>query len=392
MDAWVSVGRDIDRVVGKFHSSQLHTSRVCEDLSAELSRLEAELDSNPDAEISTTQRLMLSQTVAKVKDTIQKIATEHRELHSSVSKVGKAIDRNFIADYAGATSEAALSGPDKERLLNQVICQHFFRQGMLDIGEELAKEAGLNMQLDRKEPFLELNQIIEALKHKNLEPALEWARRHREKLQEKASRLEFKLHKLKFLEILNSGAGSQLAAVKYARENFPPFAQQHEKEIQVLMGAMLYPLGSEKSQGPYGWLSDSTLWGEIGELFTKDACALLGLSVNSHLSVVVNAGCRALPALLNIKQVMQQRLVTGVWASREELPIEIDLGKECRYHSLFACPILRQQTSDSNPPMRLTCGHCISRDALHKLSNGNKLKCPYCPMEQNPSDARRIFF
>ena len=41
------------------------------------------------------------------------------------------------------------------------------------------------MQLDRKEPFLELNQIIDALKHKNLEPALEWARRHREKLQEK---------------------------------------------------------------------------------------------------------------------------------------------------------------------------------------------------------------
>ena len=47
--------------------------------------------------------------------------------------------QNFIADYAGATSEVALSGPDKERLLNQVICQHFFRQGMLDIGEELAR-------------------------------------------------------------------------------------------------------------------------------------------------------------------------------------------------------------------------------------------------------------
>ena len=47
MDAWASVGRDIDRVVGKFHSSQLHTSRVCDDLNAELSRLEAELNSNP---------------------------------------------------------------------------------------------------------------------------------------------------------------------------------------------------------------------------------------------------------------------------------------------------------------------------------------------------------
>lgn len=34
-----------------------------------------------------------------------------------------------------------------------------------------------------------------------------------------------------------------------------------------------------------------------------------------------NAGCIALPALLNIKQVMQQRQVTGVWNTRDELPV-----------------------------------------------------------------------
>jgi hypothetical protein len=31
------------------------------------------------------------------------------------------------------------SGPDKVQLLNQVICQHFYRQGMLDIADELAQ-------------------------------------------------------------------------------------------------------------------------------------------------------------------------------------------------------------------------------------------------------------
>lgn len=52
--------------------------------------------------------------------------------------------------------------------------------------------------------------------------------------------------------------------------------------------------------------------------------------------------------------------------------IEIDLGQENRYHSVFACPILRQQSTESNPPMRLLCGHVISRDALTKLISGNK--------------------
>lgn len=50
--------------------------------------------------------------------------------------------------------------------------------------------------------------------------------------------------------------------------------------------------------------------------------------------------------------------------------IEIELDTEHRYHSIFACPILRQQSSEENPPMKLVCGHVISRDALDKLCNG----------------------
>ena len=68
--------------------------------------------------------------------------------------------------------------------------------------------------------------------------------------------------------------------------------------------------------------------------------------------------------------------------SKDELPIEVDVGQEHRYHSVFACPILRQQTTDQNPPMKLVCGHVISKDALNKLSIQNKLKCPYCPLGQ----------
>lgn len=52
------------------------------------------------------------------------------------------------------------------------------------------------------------------------------------------------------------------------------------------------------------------------------------------------------------------------------LQIEIELDAEHRYHSIFACPILRQQSSEENPPMKLVCGHVISRDALDKLCNG----------------------
>jgi hypothetical protein len=42
----------------------------------------------------------------------------------------------------------------------------------------------------------------------------------------------------------------------------------------------------------------------------------------------INAGCTALPALLNIKQVMQQRQVTGIWNGKDELPVSIVCATE----------------------------------------------------------------
>lgn len=115
----------------------------------------------------------------------------------------------------------------------------------------------------------------------------------------------------------------------------------------------------------------------------------------------IKAGCAALPPLLTIKQVMLQRQCSGVWSAKDELPVstlsshypgcpytwwsftmllmsdslsqvEIDIGVDCRFHSIFACPILKQQSNDANPPVRLICGHVISKDALQKLASGNK--------------------
>ena len=72
---------------------------------------------------------------------------------------------------------------------------------------------------------------------------------------------------------------------------------------------------------PYADLLDPVNWIEISDHLAKDACSLLGLSMNSPLEVTVTAGCVALPTLLQIRQVMQQRQVEGMWSSKEELPV-----------------------------------------------------------------------
>lgn len=65
-------------------------------------------------------------------------------------------------------------------------------------------------------------------------------------------------------------------------------------EIQVMMGSLVYlRLGLEKS--PYCHLLDNSHWAEICETFTRDACSLLGLSVESPLSVRYRQPCGGSP-------------------------------------------------------------------------------------------------
>src|SRR5712691_718337 len=91
--------------------------------------------------------------------------------------------------------------------------------------------------------------------------------------------------------------------------------------------------------------------------------------------------------------------------------IEIPLPPENRYHSVFACPVSKDQSTEQNPPMMMNCGHVVSKDSLQKLSKTSgyvtrlcifpasadervfsRVKCPYCPVESMVSDALRVYF
>lgn len=60
-------------------------------------------------------------------------------------------------------------------------------------------------------------------------------------------------------------------------------------DIQVLMGSLVY-LRQGIENSPYVHLLDANQWADICDIFTRDACALLGLSVESPLSVRCSNG------------------------------------------------------------------------------------------------------
>ncbi|KAL8286858.1 hypothetical protein RQP46_003864 [Phenoliferia psychrophenolica] len=113
---------------------------------------------------------------------------------------------------------------------------------------------------------------------------------------------------------------------------------------------------------------------------------------DSPLTVVTDVGGGgAMARIQKVRTVMKEKKTE--WSAVGELPVEIPLPTTHRYHSIFACPVSKEQSTASNPPMLLPCGHVIARESLGRLARGTAtLKCPYCPVVSNQTAAVRVHF
>ncbi len=134
--------------------------------------------------------------------------------------------------------------------------------------------------------------------------------------------------------------------------------------------------------------SISTAFSDVATSFTREFCSLLGLSAESPLYLAVTAGALALPRLM--KYMLATRSKGTEWTTAGELPFETPLPESMLFHSIFVCPVSKEQTTADNPPMVIPCGHMLAHETLQKLCKGSRFKCPYCPSEGLMRDARRV--
>lgn len=250
--------------------------------------------------------------------------------------------------------------------------------------------------------FTEMYHILDALRNQhNLSPAIAWARENTTELETRGSNLEFELSRLKFIELYTSAASSAtlssdehdltgpLTALQYAQSILPTFSKRYSREISNLMGSLAYSAALDRS--PYQTLfCNQHTYEDVCASFTREFCSMLGLSSVSPLYTAVTAGGIALPTLEKVERVMASS--RGQWTSVNELPVETPLPPAMQFHSIFVCPVSKEQATDDNPPMMLTCGHVIARESMIAHSKGKtRMKCPYCPNECSPKDALRLY-
>ncbi|KAK7317787.1 hypothetical protein RJT34_02313 [Clitoria ternatea] len=308
-----------------------------------------------------------------------------KELNVALTKYGKLLEKNFNPDISKAYTNIHFD----IHTLHQIIGNHFYRQGLFDVGDHFMSVIGEpESAAIMKHPFLEMYQILEAMQNQNLEPALNWAAANCDKLAESGSDILLKLHSMQFLKILQNGSRGH--ALNYARSHLSPFASSHMADIQKLMGCLLWTRKLDRS--PYHALLSPSNWDKLAEELKRQFCNLLGQSYNIPLSVTVAAGVQALPPLLKFMSVMAGK--KQEWQSMNQLPVPVELQQEFQFHSVFVCPVSKEQSTEDNPPMLMSCGHVLCKQSILRMSKNStkEFKCPYCPFDIDAAQCRQLHF
>ncbi|CAG9101491.1 unnamed protein product [Plutella xylostella] len=130
MDSCLGVEQDVDKAISKLFGLSEHADRILQDAVQQIQDLKNEIANiPPDTPLTEGQAQIVKETTQRIKEALQHLATDHRDLHASVSRVGKSIDRHFIADYASVAPKAESFMSDTNRpIVEQAIAEHLYRQ------------------------------------------------------------------------------------------------------------------------------------------------------------------------------------------------------------------------------------------------------------------------
>ncbi|KAH8833799.1 CTLH/CRA C-terminal to lish motif domain-containing protein [Flagelloscypha sp. PMI_526] len=379
-----------DLVTGLPSKEKSKSAPINDSLDSLLASLQSLKDTcdTPDSDLPTLPLLQLANTLETTKKNVD---SRQKEIYASMARVGKTIDKTFASPLPSYPH--IFSSKESSSALDRTVALHFLRTGEFDLAQTFLEESGTHVSPHLRAKFLQLHEILQALRHEDTAPALQWVAENREFLDSRSSCLEFSLHRSQYLRTLlsptSSGPGE---AILYAKTHLSRFMQQYPTDVQRLMACIIHLPLERMQNSRYKDLASPALHEDLQPLFAKVYCASLGLGRQVPLQVVSEiGGGGALSRIEKGKKVLRDS--KSDWSRREELPIEIQLRPENRYHSIFSCPVSKEQSTVHNPPKILPCGHVISSDSLKNLSKtGGRAKCPYCPTEFQAVQAFQLYF
>ncbi|CAR23539.1 ubiquitin-protein ligase RMD5 [Lachancea thermotolerans CBS 6340] len=327
---------------------------------------------------------------------VDKLNKLHRQWDSGVKKHGKnALHQhtkfqksvlNKIYDFDLDQVYVNQLPADARQHIEKSIGVHISRYSMSEIPKtdpeamvQYLKEVyGVDPQVSSS--YVEMSQIVRQLRGGNLEPCMRWCT--------EGSSLQFELHLLNAMYFLQ--AGDKVSTYQYLLKHIPSFM---EKTKKTHLRHQVAPLLAQLVVSSEAKVNVEDQRKKCMKLFTKEYCAQSRLPFDSPLFLVVLSGVISFQFFIKYRTL---RAVSHVdWSTKNELPFNVKLPEFLtNFHPIFICPVLKEETTQENPPYALPCHHIISKFSLDKMSkNGTcNFKCPYCPVMAARSKTSRVNF
>lgn len=326
---------------------------------------------------------------------LEKLNKSHKHWDHSIKKQIKHISQQHVKFNKVALTKLYEFDLDKvyvnklpsnsKKLVDDAISFHISRYNMgnlsatneNDMIRYLRDVYGISPETSSK--FVQMGQIVQDIKKGDSSSCQEWC--------EPGSPLNFELYVLKSLQLFKKG--DTLVTYNHLTRKLPASSfKQVTTQVspiltQLVLGEKVHDINAAIHLQLEKCIS----------LFTKEYCLKNNLPFESPLFLIVLSGIISFQFYIKYTTIRAASHVD--WTTKDELPFDVQLPEFlCHFHPIFICPVLKEETTEENPPYSLPCHHILSKKSLDRLSkNGTTtFKCPYCPVNASKSKTMRVKF
>lgn len=297
---------------------------------------------------------------------------------------------------------------DKKHLIDKAIGFYITRYNIGNIpienNNDIVKYLNdvYNIDSDISNVFLNMGQIIHDLRNHNYQTCIHWYEQHENVSSNSTLKIE-----LYILTALNLVKSNQQDSKDKGNRNSYNYVDVGNYLYENIPKELSFDLNLNYSQLVTNLMSKISIGAKIDgidniinerlesciEIFISEFCNSNNLTFDSPLFLIVLSGIISFQYFIKYDQIKQFSHVG--WTTKNELPFDVELPEFLSYfHPIFICPVLKEETTEENPPYSLACHHIISKKALDKLSKNGSLsfKCPYCPIHTTMIKTKRVNF
>ncbi|KAK1396344.1 Macrophage erythroblast attacher [Heracleum sosnowskyi] len=254
--------------------------------------------------------------------------------------------------------------------VKRILVDYMLRMSYYETAIKLAQSSNIQDLVDI-DVFQEAKKVIDALRNKEVAPALAWCADNKSRLKRSKSKFEFQLRLQEFIELVRDG--NSMRAITYTRKYLAPWGATHLKELQRVFATLAFRSNTECLQ--YKALFEPKQWDFLMDQFKQEFCRIYGMTLEPLLNIYMQAGLSALKTPFCYEEDCPKEDPLSQESFRK-LASPLPFSKQ--HHSKLVCYITKEIMDTENPPLVLPNGYVYSTKALEEMAskNNGNITCP----------------